>query len=212
MKRLIVNADDFGYSPSVNKGIIEAHLYGIVTSTSVMVDSIAAEEAKELNTYTDLGVGLHFVYDSKNSISDELNRQVEKFTAIVGAKPDHIDIHKVRIDDFELKNAVIAFAESKRTPARYSGKAKFIDSFFGPHTDGDLSVDRLKRSLIEVNEECNELMCHVGYSDDYLRSLSSYNDMRELELKAICDPQIKSYLNELGVKLVNWRQAKPWNQ
>ncbi len=45
---LIVNADDFGYSYGINKGIIEAHTKGIVTSTSVMVDSIAAHEAVNL--------------------------------------------------------------------------------------------------------------------------------------------------------------------
>ena len=48
MSFLIVNADDFGYSFSINKGIIEAHTKGIVTSTSVMVDAIAAKEAKDL--------------------------------------------------------------------------------------------------------------------------------------------------------------------
>jgi chitin disaccharide deacetylase len=35
MKLLIVNADDFGYSYSINRGIVESHVKGIVTSTSV---------------------------------------------------------------------------------------------------------------------------------------------------------------------------------
>jgi len=34
---LIVNADDFGQSPGVNRGIIQAHEHGIVTSASLMV-------------------------------------------------------------------------------------------------------------------------------------------------------------------------------
>ncbi len=38
MKRLIVNADDFGRSPGINRGILETHLRGIVTSTTVMVN------------------------------------------------------------------------------------------------------------------------------------------------------------------------------
>ena len=44
-RRLIMNADDFGISPGVNAGIIEAHERGIVTSASLMVrwpDAVAA--------------------------------------------------------------------------------------------------------------------------------------------------------------------------
>ena len=36
-RHLIVNADDFGQSAGINRGIIEAHEHGIVTSTSLMV-------------------------------------------------------------------------------------------------------------------------------------------------------------------------------
>jgi hypothetical protein len=40
--RLIVNADDFGMTAGVTEGIVEAHIRGIVTSTSLMVDWPAA--------------------------------------------------------------------------------------------------------------------------------------------------------------------------
>ena len=36
-KQLIVNADDYGLTPGVSRGILEAHLKGIVTSTTVMM-------------------------------------------------------------------------------------------------------------------------------------------------------------------------------
>ena len=42
---LIVNADDFGCTEGVNRGIAEAHVRGIVTSTSLMVNRPAAAEA-----------------------------------------------------------------------------------------------------------------------------------------------------------------------
>jgi len=38
MIKLIVNADDFGLSPGVNHGIIDSYLYGIVNSTSMMMN------------------------------------------------------------------------------------------------------------------------------------------------------------------------------
>ncbi len=88
-KYLIVNADDFGYSFSINKGIIEAHTNGIVTSTSVMVDGIAAHEAKDLTKFPNLSVGLHFELATGANVETELERQIEKFIAIVGKGPDH---------------------------------------------------------------------------------------------------------------------------
>ena len=58
---VIVNADDFGQSPGVNRGIIEAHQHGIVTSASLMVNWPAAAEAAAYGrAHADLSLGLHF--------------------------------------------------------------------------------------------------------------------------------------------------------
>ncbi len=60
MKRLIVNADDFGLHESVNRGIHIAHTSGIVTSTSLMAGGSAFEEAVQIQrSCPDLGVGVH---------------------------------------------------------------------------------------------------------------------------------------------------------
>ena len=63
MKRLIVNADDFGRTRGVNAGVVEAHLFGIVTSATVMVLEPAAEEgvADVRRRAPRLSLGLHFV-------------------------------------------------------------------------------------------------------------------------------------------------------
>ena len=56
---LIVNADDFGQSPGVNRGIIEAHEHGIVTSASLMVRwPAAASAAAYAREHARLGLGL----------------------------------------------------------------------------------------------------------------------------------------------------------
>jgi predicted glycoside hydrolase/deacetylase ChbG (UPF0249 family) len=59
--RLIINADDFGISPAVTDGILEAHAAGTVTSTSMMVQCPGWEDAvgKVVGGST-LGIGLHF--------------------------------------------------------------------------------------------------------------------------------------------------------
>lgn len=63
MKRLIVNADDYGRTPGVNAGTLEAHLRGIVTSATVMVLEPAAPEGirEALSRAPRLDVGLHVV-------------------------------------------------------------------------------------------------------------------------------------------------------
>ncbi len=60
MKALIVNADDFGMTHGINRGIIEASGKGIVTATSIMVTGWAFEEAVQLaRENPDLDIGLH---------------------------------------------------------------------------------------------------------------------------------------------------------
>ncbi len=59
---LIINGDDFGYSESVNRGIIRAHREGVLTSASLMVNERAAAQAVELaRENPGLAVGLHLV-------------------------------------------------------------------------------------------------------------------------------------------------------
>ena len=62
-RRLIVNADDFGLSPSVNEAVIRAHRDGILTSASLMVNEPGFDEAVKLaNENPKLGVGLHLTF------------------------------------------------------------------------------------------------------------------------------------------------------
>ena len=76
MKRLIVNADDFGRTRGVNAGVLEAHLYGIVTSATVMVLEPAAEEgvAEAFRRAPNLSFGLHFVLTGGGLPASSLER------------------------------------------------------------------------------------------------------------------------------------------
>jgi len=59
-RRLIVNADDFGLSPSVNAAVIRAHREGVLTTASLMVGEAGFAEAVQLaRENPKLGVGLH---------------------------------------------------------------------------------------------------------------------------------------------------------
>src|SRR5262245_57838012 len=60
VRRLIVNADDFGRSHSINQAVVRAHREGILTTASLMVNGEAAEDAIKLARQNPrLGLGLH---------------------------------------------------------------------------------------------------------------------------------------------------------
>ncbi len=60
MKKVIINADDFGLVQGVNEGIIKAHKEGILTSTTLMANMPGFDQAVELaGAHPNLGVGVH---------------------------------------------------------------------------------------------------------------------------------------------------------
>jgi predicted glycoside hydrolase/deacetylase ChbG (UPF0249 family) len=60
IKRLIINADDFGFSRSVTDGILHAHRAGILTSTTLMATMPDCDRALEMaQSNPSLGVGIH---------------------------------------------------------------------------------------------------------------------------------------------------------
>jgi predicted glycoside hydrolase/deacetylase ChbG (UPF0249 family) len=64
VRRLIINADDFGLTPGVNRGILRTHDGGVVTSTTLMANAAAFEDAAQLaRAHGDrgFGIGCHLV-------------------------------------------------------------------------------------------------------------------------------------------------------
>jgi hopanoid biosynthesis associated protein HpnK len=87
LKRLIVNADDFGLSPEVNAGIIRAHRDGILRSASLMVAEPAARAAADMaRDNPALDVGLHAVVCRGRSLLD-----ASRLGAAVSASGEFID-------------------------------------------------------------------------------------------------------------------------
>lgn len=71
VRRLIINADDFGYTSGVNRAIVEAHTRGVVTSSTLMANSLAFDEAVQLAQSTPgLSVGCHIVLTDGDPILD----------------------------------------------------------------------------------------------------------------------------------------------
>jgi len=64
MKRLIINADDLGYSEAVVRGISDLHRAGLVSSTSCMTNMPAwPEAAAYLRQHPEFGAGVHLTFN-----------------------------------------------------------------------------------------------------------------------------------------------------
>src|SRR5215212_10143573 len=71
MKQLIINSDDYGRTPEISHGIREAHLHGVVTSTTCMMNipTTADDIAIALKEAPNLGMGVHLVLTMGRPIS-----------------------------------------------------------------------------------------------------------------------------------------------
>ena len=157
--KVIMNADDFGFSRGVNLGILEGFQHGIITSTSLMVNMPGFDHAIELmKQYPDLlKVGLHLVtsvqysvlkglktltdendhfYHDQNIIAncdeEELKREYEAQLLKMmeaGFRPTHLDFHWCHTP-VQL-NAAIYLALKYDLPVRAGDKE--IEALFKEH-------------------------------------------------------------------------------
>jgi len=105
-KMLIVNADDFGMSEEISDGIITAHLDGIVTSTSLMVNMPDAERAVRLAQQTpSLDVGMHLNITEGHPVlpPEKVPTLVNNTGEFLSDKKLIPKIKKFRVSPFEIE-------------------------------------------------------------------------------------------------------------
>lgn len=229
-KYLIVNADDFGRSPGVNRGIVESHEHGIVTSASLMVRWPAAVEAAEYaRTHPRMSVGLHldlgeWVYCDSNwtllyqvvapddlfAVRQEVSRQLAAFRNLVGREPSHIDSHQHVHRTEVVQRVALESADQLGIPLRECNRdVRYCGRFYGQTDEGCaypkwISVDALISLLAELPPGITELGCHPGEGQDMD---SIYLAEREQEVKTLCDPRTHSALAELGICLCSFNDV-----
>lgn len=227
---LIVNADDFGCSRGVNRGIAEAHERGIVTSTSLMVYGPAAPEAAEYaRGRPGLGVGLHVELNRwrvarlprrgasfsaagvTRHASEELQRQLERFDSLVGRGPSHLDSHQHRHTSPLVQPVFERFAQELGIPLRRTSLGvRFCGDFYGHDARGRpepeaITTEALLRLLEQLDEGVTELGCHPGYAND----LDEWYRMeREQEVCALSDPRVREAIRKLEITLCNFSDLR----
>jgi predicted glycoside hydrolase/deacetylase ChbG (UPF0249 family) len=228
MRYLIVNADDFGQSPGVNRGIMEAHAHGIVTSASLMVRWPAATEAAAYaRQHPEFSLGLHVdlaewacrdgdwfaLYkvvraDDAAAIAEETTRQLAAFRNLTGHDPTHVDSHQHIHREEPAHTVIAAVAQKLGVPLRhYDPRIQYCGSFYGQTPKGrpcpeTLDVDNLIQIIRELPSGITELACHPGYASDLD---AMYASERAKEVQTLCDPRVRQSLDEEGITLRSFR-------
>lgn len=218
-RELIVNADDFGHSAQTNDGIIRAHEQGIVTSTSLMVRRPGAEAAaRYAKVAPDFSVGLHIdlgdweYYDPEADlvrvdahapVGYEVQAQLERFRALVGREPTHLDSHHHVHREEPTASVVLEVGEQIGVPVRLHGPIRYIGDYYGQGPRGVATPDAISvTSLIAIIQRLqpgvSELGCHPGLD---VGLESGYRLERLREVDVLCDERVRVALGASGVAL-----------
>lgn len=230
MHYVIVNADDFGYTEGVNRGILDAHDDGIVTSASLMVERPgAAEAAARARERPGFGVGLHVELrhwrtsrfprrGSARSAAvlqrravENLQRQLDRFRRLMEREPSHLDSHQHRHMAELVRPAFEEAAAELGIPLRrLDRRIRFCGDFYGHDGRGRpepeaITADALIRLIDNLEGGVTELCCHPGYADgldDW------YRVEREQEIRALCDPRVRRAVERKGVLLCSFEEVE----
>jgi predicted glycoside hydrolase/deacetylase ChbG (UPF0249 family) len=229
---LIVNADDFGQTPGVNHGIIEAHERGIVTSTSLMVRWPAAPDAAAYGrSHPEFSIGLHldlaeWIYrdgawaplyvvvpaNDRAAVAAEVERQLKAFHELMARPPSHIDSHQHIHREDPVRSVVLEEAGKLAVPVRhFSSQVTYSGDFYGqtakgyPYPEG-IDVGNLLRIVKTLPAGVTELGCHPGIGNDVD---SMYCAERVVEVQSLCDSRVRAALDTEGVRLCSFHTMPP---
>lgn len=232
MKKLIINADDFGQSKGINRGIIQCHENGVVTSASLMVKYPAAIEAADYaKSNPTLGVGLHLdlgewvckdgnwkmsytVVDLQdlNAVKNEISVQINRFFELMGRNPTHIDSHQHAHLNISILPILKKIACDLDVILRgCSNHVYYCGSFYGQSTNGHpyhdiISVNGFKQILLELPDcEITEIGCHPGFDNDIE---TMYAIEREIEVETLCNPALRLELLNKRYHLTSFEGIK----
>lgn len=247
--KLIIRADDLGFTDAVNHGIHKAIKDGIVTSTGLMPNMPDAESGFNLvKIYDHVSIGQHTnicvgkpCSDPKKipSMVDEFGRfhsskefrsaykegreiisfedvvtevqaQLDRFREITGKDPEYFEGHAIQSKNFEKALEYVADKNNLLyvpfgvdiIPKINCKMSKF------PKMSGDNLYDPFNYFFEDEGEVLDSdlalIVTHPGYVDEDLLEMSSFTMIRPLEVKALTSIEIKNWIKDNNIELVNF--------
>ncbi len=228
--RLILNADDFGYDPAVTRGIARAMREGVVSSTTMIVNSPHSEDAAR--QADGLAIGLHLnlvrfpaVSDGHEQLDDakpgeefvvrETRAQLDRLSFLIGRDATHIDVHKHAHLQPRVLAGLATVAKERGLAVRSINaemraflKARGVqtnDVFLGDAArDAYWTPERFEEILAQVpGDGFVELMCHPGYANSHVPS--GYSAQREVELATFTSARAREALKQRNLVFAAWK-------
>lgn len=182
--RLIITADDYGYSPRYDAGILEAARAGAIDAVSVMVLRAPSDPAALLESGVE--VGLHL--EPQTAVRD----QAELFEQLFGRPPDHIDGHHHCHAAAELRDEVAKLA------GELGIRVRSVDEALGRTEPSQPALPKqieAVRAGVEPPPGLTEWFVHPGHADP--AAGSSFDAAREEDLELLLalaeDPQLQAW-------------------
>ncbi len=176
---LIVNADDYGRTPGVSTGIRDAHLRGIVTTTTVLINLPGA--------------------------TDAVRRAAVECGCRVRAACPFDPADQTLLGD--APPGAQAFACERASARQTSVGLAPSPHLFTQFYDQGATMDALLCLLDKLPQCVSEIMCRPGFSDAALESVSSYVRERQIEHGILTDPRIRERIRASGIQLATYRSA-----
>jgi predicted glycoside hydrolase/deacetylase ChbG (UPF0249 family) len=226
-RTLVVNADDFGQSPGVTRGIIEAHERGVVTSASLMVSwSASTTAAAYARARPELSVGLHVDLgewmwcsgiwrpryervdtQNRHAVDREVRAQLEECRDLLGRDPTHLDSHQHVHRREPVLSVLIEIANELDVPLRHVTRGiRYCGDFYGQTATGEslpdlITVGALVSVLASLRQGMTELACHPGYTED-LDTI--YQMERSVEVQTLCSGDVRVALEDERIQLASF--------
>ncbi|KQB78819.1 MULTISPECIES: carbohydrate deacetylase [Clostridium] len=178
MKHLIINADDFGYSKAVNLGIMESHINGVLTSTTLMANMPGVDHAVSLlKDMPNLCVGAHLTLTcGKPMLGEKVSTLIKENEYFF--KLEDVENKVVQMDISEIY-------EEWKTQIRYllnkGVNLSHIDSHHHVHTfkEHEEIIKVLSEEFNLPVRNCNNVLENkIRFLD-----LCNYNPIRNMEEK-----------------------------
>ena len=218
MKKIMVRADDLGISKAINYGIYETVKNGVIRNIGFMVNMPDSLHGYELVKDYDICLGQHTNVcvgkpicnpkDIPTLVNADGTFKTSKMYRST-KEPAYFEAHAVMSENLNRAIEIVGNRHNLKTLIMGCEKVNgqdmhmYMDSMF-PNYD---PMTSFKKMVDEAKDGFNMMVCHPGYLDQYILSVSSLTMPRVLETDFLTSEELKVYLKENNIHLYTYYEV-----